>query len=76
MARKVRSGEDLYAGTEKSKANKNIKWPSMYYVSKPNEKYDENAIFIPYGPEEAVKEAEKAAAAEKKAKDKDKKKED
>ncbi len=74
MARKVRSGEDLYAGTEKSKANKNIKWPSMYYVSKPNEKYDENAVFIPYGPEEAVKEAEKAAAAEKK--DKEKKKED
>lgn len=81
MARKVRSGEDLYAGTTKSKANKNIKWPSMYYVSKPNEKYDEDAIFIPYGPEEAVKEAEEAAAAEKKAKDdknkenKDKKKE-
>lgn len=74
MARKVRSGEDLYAGTAKSKANKNIKWPSMYYVSKPNEKYDEDAIFIPYGPEEAVKEAEEAATAEKKAKD-DKKKE-
>lgn len=73
MARSIRPGEELYAGTEKSKANTNIKWPSMYYNTKPNEKYDENAIFIPYGPEEAVKEAEKAAEAAKKKKEDEKK---
>lgn len=74
MARRVRTGENLYEGTEKSKANKNIKWPSMYYNTKPDEKYNENAIFIPYGPEEAVKEAEEAAAAAKKKKEEEKKK--
>lgn len=74
MARSVRPGEDLYEGTEKSKKNKNIKWPSMYYNSKPNEKYDEKAIFIPYGPEEAVKEAEAKLEAQKKKKEEEKKK--
>ncbi|MBO5163258.1 MAG: class B sortase [Ruminococcus sp.] len=76
MARRLRPGEELYEGTEKSKVNKNIKWPSMYYNTKPNERYDENAIFIPYGPEEAVKEAEEAAAAKKKKESDKKKKED
>ena len=74
MARSVRPGEDLYEGTEKSKKNKNIKWPSMYYNSKPNEKYDEKAIFIPYGPEDAVKEAEAKLEAQKKKKEEEKKK--
>lgn len=73
MARRVRPGEDMYEGTEKSKANKNIKWPSMYYNTKPNERYDENALFIPYGPEEAVKEAQAKAEAEKKKKEEKKK---
>ncbi len=66
MARTVRNGEDLYEGTEKSERNPNIKWPTMYYNSKPDEKYDEDAIFVPYGPEEAVKKAEKALAEQKK----------
>lgn len=73
MARSVRPGEDLYEGTEKSKKNKNIKWPSMYYNSKPDEKYDEKAIFMPYGPEEAVKEAEAKLEAQKKKEEKKKK---
>lgn len=50
MARRVRPGEDLYEGTKNSKANSNIKWPSVYYDQKPNEKYDPNAPFVPYGP--------------------------
>ncbi len=74
MARTIRPGEDEYAGTEKSKKNKNIKWPSMYYNTKTNEKYDEKAIFVPYGPEEAVKEAEAKLAAQKKKKEEEKKK--
>lgn len=74
MARSIRPGEDEYEGTEKSKKNKNIKWPSMYYNTKTNEKYDEKAIFIPYGPEEAVKEAEAKLAAQKKKKEEEKKK--
>ncbi|MBR5512993.1 MAG: class B sortase [Ruminococcus sp.] len=74
MARTIRPGEDEYEGTEKSKKNKNIKWPSMYYNTKTNEKYDDKAIFIPYGPEEAVKEAEAKLAAQKKKKEEEKKK--
>lgn len=74
MARSLRPGEDEYEGTEKSKKNKNIKWPSMYYNTKTDEKYDEKAIFIPYGPEEAVKEAEAKLAAQKKKKEEEKKK--
>lgn len=74
MARSVRPGEDLYEGTEKSKKNKNIKWPSMYYNTKTDEKYNEKAIFVPYGPEEAVKEAEAKLAAQKKKKEEEKKK--
>lgn len=74
MARSLRPGEDEYEGTETSKKNKNIKWPSMYYNTKTNEKYDEKAIFIPYGPEEAVKEAEAKLAAQKKKKEEEKKK--
>lgn len=72
MARRVRPGEDLYEGTTKSKPNNNIKWPSMYYNTKTNEKYDEDAVFIPYGPEEAVKEAEEAAKKKKEAEKKKK----
>ncbi|MCR5016543.1 MAG: class B sortase, partial [Ruminococcus sp.] len=49
MARRVRAGEDLYSGTKGSKANPNIKWPNVYYESRPNEKYDP-AQFVPYGP--------------------------
>lgn len=74
MARTVRKGEDLYKGTEKSERNPNIKWPTMYYNSKPNEKYDEEAIFVPYGPEEEVKKAEKALAEKKKREEEERKK--
>ncbi len=74
MARSLRPGEDEYEGTEKSKRNDNIQWPSMYYNTKTNEKYDEEAIFVPYGPEEAVKEAEAKLAAEKKKKQEEEKK--
>lgn len=73
MARSVRPDEELYEGAEKWKKNKNIKWPSMYYNTKTNEKYDEKAIFIPYGPEEAVKEAEAKLAAQKKKEEASKK---
>ena len=47
MARRVRVGEDLYAGTKNSKANDNIKWPNVYYESHPNEKYDPSK-FVSY----------------------------
>ena len=76
MARTVRPGEDEYKGTEKSERNSNIQWPSMYYNTKKNEKYDKDAIFIPYGPEEAVKEAEAKLAAQKKKEQEAKKKEE
>jgi sortase B len=76
MARTVRPGEDEYKGTEKSERNSNIQWPSMYYNTKRNEKYDKDAIFIPYGPEEAVKEAEAKLAAQKKKEQEAKKKEE
>lgn len=52
MARKVRDGEDMYSGTENSKPNPNIKFPTMYYNTRKNEHYDPNAEFVPYGPEE------------------------
>ncbi|MBR6982678.1 MAG: class B sortase [Ruminococcus sp.] len=51
MARLVRDGEDPVKGTVGSQANPNIKWPSMYYATKKNEKYDTEAEFVPYGPE-------------------------
>lgn len=73
MARSVRPGEGLYTNTDTSKKNKNIKWPSMYYNTKTDEKYNDKAIFVPYGPEEAVKEAEAALAAEKKKKEEERK---
>lgn len=49
MARRLRPGEDLYEGTQNSKRNPNIKWPTMYYNTVPNEKYDPDN-FVPYGP--------------------------
>ena len=51
MARLVREGEDPIKGTVGSKANPNIKWPTMYYNTNTNEKYDPEAEFFPYGPE-------------------------
>lgn len=48
FARKVRDGEDLYAGTETSIANPNIKWPNSYYRWRKNT-YDPDAEFVPYG---------------------------
>ncbi len=49
MARMVRDGEDLYEGTQESKENPNIKWPSLYYKYNGNAKYDPDAEFVPYG---------------------------
>lgn len=49
LARQVRDGEDLYEGTE-SEANPNIKFPTLYYKTKTNERYDPDAAFEPYGP--------------------------
>ncbi len=49
MARLVRDGEDPMAGTQNSKPNPNIKWPTSYYQTHPNEHYDPNAEFVPYG---------------------------
>lgn len=49
MARLVREGEDPLAGTQDSVANTNIKWPTIYYEKHPNEKYDPNQEFTPYG---------------------------
>lgn len=51
MARLVRSGEGLLDGVKNNVANPNIKWPTMYYNTKTNEKYDPEAEFFPYGPE-------------------------
>ena len=50
MARRVRDGEDAMAGTQNSKPNPNIKWPT-FYNDITGAKYDENAEFIPYGPD-------------------------
>ncbi len=49
MARRVREGEDPMAGTQNSKANPNIKWPTIYYDEHPGERYDPDAEFVPYG---------------------------
>lgn len=54
LARRVRDGEDELAGTQNSKENPNIKWPTLYYDFKSSaKKYDPNAEFVPYGPETA-----------------------
>ena len=50
LARKVRDGEDLLEGTQDSQPNPNIKWPTIYYQDYPNEHYDPDAEFVPYGP--------------------------
>ena len=50
MARLVREGEDPMAGTKDSKVNPNPKMPT-FYNDITNTKYDENAEFIPYGPD-------------------------
>lgn len=50
MGRLVRDGEDPLEGTQNSRANPNIKWPTMYYNTKTNEHYDPDAEFEPYGP--------------------------
>jgi len=50
LARRVREGEDPKKGTQESKPNPNIKWPSLYYSIHPDEHYDPNAEFVPYGP--------------------------
>ena len=49
MARRVRDGEDPMAGTQNSRPNPNIKRPTIYYQDHPNEKYDPDAEFVPYG---------------------------
>ena len=49
MARQLREGEDLLAGTQDSVANTNIKWPTIYYEKHPNEKYNPDEEFTPYG---------------------------
>ncbi len=73
MARQVRPGEDPYEGTANSTRSENVLWPSMYYDIKQNEKYDWDEIFVPYGPEDARKEALEALekAEKKKSGDKD-----
>lgn len=52
MGRLLRDGEDVKTGTDKNTQNANVKWPSIYYQQKPNEKYNPDAEFIPYGPDE------------------------
>lgn len=49
MGRLLRDGEDAKQGTEKNVQNANVKWPSIYYQQKPNEKYNPDAEFVPYG---------------------------
>lgn len=49
MGRLLRDGEDINQGTDKNIQNANIKWPSIYYQQKPNEKYNPDAEFVPYG---------------------------
>lgn len=63
MARRMRPGEDLYEGTQNSEANPNIKWPTMYYNTYPNEKYDPDN-FVPYGPN--AKKSDKKSSDKKK----------
>ncbi|MBO4493799.1 MAG: sortase [Ruminococcus sp.] len=50
LARMVREGEDPLKGTQHSWLNPNPKWPTIYYADYPNEHYDPDAEFIPYGP--------------------------
>lgn len=47
MARQVREGEDAKEGTQNSKSNPNIKWPTMYYNTKSGEHYNPDD-FVPY----------------------------
>lgn len=61
MARMVREGEDPLAGTQNSVPNPNIKWPTLYYKTRTNEKYDPDADFVPYGPESASTAAKEAS---------------
>lgn len=49
MGRLLRDGEDVKLGTESNVQNANVKWPSIYYQQKPNEKYNPDAEFVPYG---------------------------
>ena len=51
MARLIRNGEGLLDGVSNNVPNPNIKWPTMYYNTKTNEKYDPDGEFFPYGPE-------------------------
>ncbi|MBR5684327.1 MAG: class B sortase [Ruminococcus sp.] len=52
LARLVREGEDPMKGTQDSQPNPNIKWPTLFYADHPNEHYDPDAEFVPYGPKE------------------------
>lgn len=61
MARMVREGEDPLAGTQNSVPNPNIKWPTLYYKTRTNEKYDPDAEFVPYGPESTTTAAKEAS---------------
>lgn len=64
MARKVRDGEDPYAGTQDSQPNPNVKWPNYFYETsfysqEQYGRYDPDAPFTPYGPaDETEKETE------------------
>lgn len=49
MGRLLRDNEKPFDGTNECRRNSNVKWPSIYYNSRPNEKYDPDAEFIPYG---------------------------
>lgn len=48
VARRLREGEDLLAGTQNSSTNPNIKWPSIYYDYNNVERFKEED-FVPYG---------------------------
>lgn len=72
MARQVRPGEDPYEGTKDSTRSENVLWPSMYYDLNPKEKYDWDKIFVPYGPEDARKEAQEALEKAEKEQSKEK----
>ncbi|MDE5946709.1 MAG: class B sortase [Oscillospiraceae bacterium] len=47
MARRVRDGEDLLAGTQNSSSNQNVKWPSLYYEYNNTPRFREEE-FVPY----------------------------
>lgn len=47
MARRVRDGEDLLAGTQNSSSNQNVKWPSLYYEYNNTPRFKEEE-FVPY----------------------------